>query len=301
MPELPEVEVVREGLAQFVEGRRIDAVRVLDARALKRHDGGPDDFVGSLVGRRCDEPRRRGKYLWIPLDGRDALIAHLGMSGQFRVDAPGAPLPRHARVVITMDDGTQLRFVDQRLFGSLAYCPGGAGLPEPIRHIALDPFDPHFRVEAVAGRLQAKHTTVKRALLDQTLVSGIGNIYADEALWLAHTNYEHPTSLLSPRRARAVLRRAADVMRRALAAGGTSFDALYVNVHGDSGYFARGLAVYGRDGQPCPRCGTAIVRQRFMNRSSYLCPRCQRLPRRLEQSEPARARASSSAHDAPER
>ncbi|MDN5962873.1 MAG: DNA-formamidopyrimidine glycosylase, partial [Propionibacterium sp.] len=157
MPELPEVEVVREGLAQFVEGRRIDAVRVLDARALKRHDGGPDDFVGSLVGRRCDEPRRRGKYLWIPLDGRDALIAHLGMSGQFRVDAPGAPLPQHARVVITMDDGTQLRFVDQRLFGSLAYCPGGAGLPEPIRHIALDPFDPHFRVEAVAGRLQAKH------------------------------------------------------------------------------------------------------------------------------------------------
>lgn len=278
MPELPEVEVVREGLVGLVTGKQIRTVQVLDPRSLKRHEGDTESFIAGLTGRHCGKPRRRGKYLWIPLDNQDALLAHLGMSGQFRSDSAGSPLQKHARIVITLDDGNQLRFIDQRLFGSLAICRDGAELPTPIRHIALDPFDPDYRLERTASALQARRTTIKRALLDQSLVSGIGNIYADEALWLARTHYDYPTQLLTTRRARSVLRSAKHVMTQALAAGGTSFDALYVNVSGRSGYFSRQLAVYGRQDEPCLRCATPITREHFMNRSSYLCPHCQAVP-----------------------
>lgn len=284
MPELPEVEVVRAGLARFVGGRRIVTARVLDPRTLRRGPLSAEAFTEALVDRLCGTPRRRGKYLWIPLDGTDALLAHLGMSGQFRIDDHritdrGAQPHRHARVVLGLDDGHQLAFIDQRLFGSLTICPGGAELPQPISHIAPDPFDPDYRLNDVAAHMRARHTTVKRSLLDQSMVSGIGNIYADEALWRARIHGDHPTELMSTRRARAVLRSAGEVMAEALHAGGTSFDSLYVHVNGDSGYFSRALSVYGREGEPCRRCGRSIVRESFMNRSSYFCPRCQRLPR----------------------
>ena len=278
MPELPEVEVVRAGLEPHLTGRRITQVTVLDERAVRRHEAGAADFVQRLTGLELDRPARRGKYLWFPTTSGDAILAHLGMSGQFRVGSPGDPPVRNTRVLLDLDDGTQVRFVDQRLFGGLSFSPGGARLPAEISHIALDPFDEHFDVPAVARAMQARRSTLKRALLDQTLVSGIGNIYADEALWRARCHYDFPTRALSTRRARAVLRAAQQVMTEALAAGGTSFDELYVQVNGNGGYFDRALAVYGRAGQPCPRCGTPIVRERFMNRSSYLCPRCQRLP-----------------------
>ncbi len=278
MPELPEVETVRAGLQAFVPGRTVVAVRVLDPRAVRRHPGGPAEFCRALEGQLLRTPRRRGKYLWIPTVRGDALLAHLGMSGQFRLDDPADPLECHARVLVDLDDGSELRFVDQRLFGGLVLSVGGATTPAEIAHIGLDPFDPDFDLAASAERMRARHSTVKRCLLDQTLVSGIGNIYADEALWLARTHYGHPSQALSTRRARGVLRATRTVMAAALAQGGTSFDALYVHVNGSSGYFSRELRVYGRAGQECPRCGATIVRESFMNRSSFLCPRCQRLP-----------------------
>ena len=280
MPELPEVETIRAGLAPLVRGRTLAQVRVLHPRPVRRHAGGPADFQTSLVGRTFAIPARRGKYLWLPFDDGDALLVHLGMSGQFRLSQKDDELARNTRVLFDFIDGNdQLRFIDQRMFGGLSVSGAGAELPAEVRHIALDPLDPSFDLSATVTRLQQKRSTVKRALLDQNLISGIGNIYADEALWRARTHYDHPTSSLSTRRARSLLRAVQQVFTEALVQGGTSFDSLYVNVNGRSGYFARSLAAYGQAGKPCPRCGTPIRRDHFMNRSSYLCPRCQRLPR----------------------
>jgi formamidopyrimidine-DNA glycosylase len=280
VPELPEVEVVRRGLAAGITGRRITAVEVLHPRPVRRHLLGADDFAASLTGRTFAEPRRRGKYLWLPLADGDAVLAHLGMSGQFRLDPADAPLVPNTRVLFRFADGDPgLRFVDQRMFGGLSLSPGGAELPDEVAHIGRDPFDPEFDLAEAVARLRAKRTGIKRALLDQQLVSGIGNIYADEALWAARLHYAWPTQALTRARAAAVLTAAAEVMGSALGHGGTSFDSLYVNVNGSSGYFERSLAVYGREGEPCPRCGTAIRREPFMNRSSFRCPRCQRAPR----------------------
>jgi formamidopyrimidine-DNA glycosylase len=280
MPELPEVETVRRGLAAGITGRRIASVEVLHPRPLRRHLPGVDDFQERLAGQTFAEPRRRGKYLWLPLADGDAVLAHLGMSGQFRLDPAAAPLVPNTRVLFTFADGDPgLRFVDQRMFGGLSLSPGGAELPAEVAHIGRDPFDPDFDLAASVARLRAKRTEIKRALLDQQLISGIGNIYADEALWAARMHYAWPTEALSRARATEVIRAATEVMHNALGHGGTSFDALYVQVNGSSGYFDRVLAAYGREGQPCPRCGTPIRREAFMNRSSYRCPRCQRAPR----------------------
>ncbi|WP_026926583.1 bifunctional DNA-formamidopyrimidine glycosylase/DNA-(apurinic or apyrimidinic site) lyase [Granulicoccus phenolivorans] len=280
MPELPEVEVVRRGLVPAVTGRTIAAVEVLHPRPVRRHLLGPEDFARTLIGRTFAEPRRRGKYLWLPLTDGDAILAHLGMSGQFRVDEPGTPDQRHTRVRFRFTDGgSEVRFVDQRMFGGLSLSPGGAELPTEIAHIARDPFDPEFDPEATGRALRRKHTGVKRALLDQTLIAGVGNIYADESLWLARLHYAKPADTLSRGQALGLLGAAQQVMSEALAVGGTSFDALYVNVNGSSGYFDRSLNAYGREDEPCPRCGTPIRREAFMNRSSFRCPRCQRAPR----------------------
>ncbi|MEO7587529.1 MAG: bifunctional DNA-formamidopyrimidine glycosylase/DNA-(apurinic or apyrimidinic site) lyase [Arachnia sp.] len=280
MPELPEVEVVRRGLAQHLTSRRIDRVRILHPRPVRSHPGGAEGMRGHLEGATVDAVRRRGKYLWFALDG-DALVVHLGMSGQFRFNDPQDELVRNTRVILDLDNGQQLRFVDQRMFGGLHWEPDAADCPVP--HIALDPFDDAYDEDAVGERMRTKRTTVKRALLDQRLVSGIGNIYADESLWRSKLHFDHPTQRLTPRRAHEVLHHARDVMAEALAQGGTSFDALYVNVNGESGYFSRTLDAYGREGLPCHRCATPMVRRQFANRSSFLCPRCQRLPRKVGQ------------------
>jgi formamidopyrimidine-DNA glycosylase len=298
MPELPEVEVVRRGLAEHVVGRRVSAVEVLHPRAVRRHLAGPVDVIGRLTGRTLTAVRRRGKYLWLELDSdtdpadgaADALLAHLGMSGQLLVSDPAAPPQKHLRVLLSFaDGGPQLRFVDQRTFGGMSVealvsppgsTAGAAGrVPEPIAHIARDPMDPAFDAAAVVAAVRARHTELKRALLDQSLVSGIGNIYADEALWRARLHGRRPTNTLTGKAGHAVLASAAEVMTEALDQGGTSFDALYVNVNGNSGYFERSLNVYGQEDRPCRRCGTAIRREPFMNRSSYFCPRCQPPPR----------------------
>ena len=284
MPELPEVEVVRAGLQAHVLGRTIAAVEVLHPRAVRRYVPGAEDFSARLGGTLIEAARRRGKYLWLELDAGEALLAHLGMSGQLRVQPADAPDEKHLRVRVRFTDGgSELRFVDQRTFGGFTIAEvvpaGGTVLPEPIAHIAADPMDPVFDPAEVVRALRSRRSEVKRALLDQTLVSGIGNIYADEALWRARVHGSHPTARISTAKARAVLRAASDVMAEALRAGGTSFDALYVNVNGQSGYFERSLDAYGRVGLPCRRCGTAIRRAEFTNRSSFFCPRCQRLPR----------------------
>ena len=230
MPELPEVEVVRQGLERHVAGRTVDKVSVLHPRAVRRHLAGVTDFTDALAGRTIAGARRRGKYLWLPI-GEDALLAHLGMSGQLLVGDPARPLSPHVRAVFTFtDNGPDLRFTDQRTFGHLLFVPGGADLPGPITHIAPDPLEPAFDEAGFALALRRRRTGIKRALLDQSLISGVGNIYADE-------------------------------------------------VNGESGYFDRSLAVYGQEGRPCPRCGTPVRRDPFMNRSAYTCPRCQPRPR----------------------
>ena len=280
MPELPEVEVVRRGLANTVTGRQISGVRVLHPRPVRRHLPGAADFELQVIGRTFAEPRRRGKYLWLPFTDGDAILAHLGMSGQFRLAEADVPLAPNTRILFAFADGEPgLRFVDQRMFGGLSVSPGGAELPPEIAHIGRDPFDPAFDLTDVVTRLRRRDSAIKRSLLDQQLVSGIGNIYADEALWAARVHYARPTKTMSRTQAAGVITAATEVMRRALGNGGTSFDALYVNVNGSSGYFDRSLAVYGREGLPCLRCGTPIRREPFMNRSSYRCPHCQRAPR----------------------
>jgi formamidopyrimidine-DNA glycosylase len=280
MPELPEVETVRLGLARWVTGRTIKAVQVFHPRAVRRHLAGDSDFAAVLAGRTVTDVRRRGKYLWLALDSGDAVIGHLGMSGQMLFVESATPPGPHLRIRFTFaDSGPELRFVDQRTFGGLAVSAGGAELPAEIAHIARDPFDPAFDAEAFVPALRSRRGAVKRALLDQTLVSGVGNIYADESLWRAKLHGERPSSGLTRPAARSLLRHVTDVLREALREGGTSFDALYVNVNGESGYFDRSLAVYGREGKPCRRCGSIIRREPFMNRSSYSCPRCQPRPR----------------------
>ncbi|MFE1549382.1 bifunctional DNA-formamidopyrimidine glycosylase/DNA-(apurinic or apyrimidinic site) lyase [Streptomyces sp. NPDC058718] len=283
MPELPEVEVVRRGLERWVAGRTVTEVEVLHPRAVRRHPAGGADFAARLKGQRFEVARRRGKYLWLPLaETGSSVLGHLGMSGQLLVQPEDAADEKHLRIRIRFDDraGTELRFVDQRTFGGLSlHEQTPDGLPDVIAHIARDPLDPDFDEDAFHRALRQRRTTVKRALLDQSLISGVGNIYADEALWRSKLHYERPTATLTRPRAAELLGHARDVMNEALAVGGTSFDSLYMNVNGESGYFDRSLDAYGREDEPCRRCGTPMRRRPWMNRSSYFCPRCQRPPR----------------------
>ena len=334
MPELPEVETVRRGLAGRVLGRPVAGVEVHHPRSVRRQPGGARELADRLAGQQFTAAVRRGKYLWLTLgEGPGAppdtaLVVHLGMSGQLLVQEPAgarrgpwtepataflaggerpadltATLPptivrdiplstAHLRVRIDLADGGQLWFVDQRTFGHVMAvdtvptddgAPGGLGsdapvVPTPVAHIARDLLDPALDRTALVRRTRARRTEIKRALLDQTLVSGVGNIYADEALWRARLHGTRRTDVLRPDRLRALFDAATDVMREALAVGGTSFDALYVDVDGAAGFFARSLAVYGRAGRPCPRCGAVVRREEFMNRGSFSCPRCQRRP-----------------------
>ncbi|QCH24778.1 bifunctional DNA-formamidopyrimidine glycosylase/DNA-(apurinic or apyrimidinic site) lyase [Mycobacteroides salmoniphilum] len=279
MPELPEVEVVRRGLHHHLVGKTIASASVHHDRAVRRQPGGAVELTGLLAGQQISGTGRRGKYLWLMLGEGQALVVHLGMSGQMLIGPISRP--QHLRIAATLDDGSVLSFVDQRTFGGWMVTDvvtvDGSELPEPVAHIARDPLDERFDVSAVVTRLRGKHTEIKRALLDQTVVSGVGNIYADEALWQARVHGRRLTDAMTRAKLTEVLDSAAGVMRLALAQGGTSFDDLYVNVNGESGYFERSLEAYGREGEPCRRCGRAMLREAFMNRSSYFCPSCQRL------------------------
>lgn len=283
LPELPEVEVVRRGLAEHVVGRTITGVRVHHPRAVRRHEQGAGDLTARLSGTRIAGTDRRGKYLWLVLDDDiTALVVHLGMSGQMLLGA--VPNVGHLRIAAMLDDGTELNFVDQRTFGGWQLAElvsvDGSRVPRPVAHIARDPLDPRFDRDGVVNVLRRKHSEIKRQLLGQTVVSGIGNIYADEALWRIGVNGARMAAKLTRRQLGEILDAAAEVMREALREGGTSFDSLYVNVNGQSGYFDRSLNVYGREGRNCRRCGAVIRREKFMNRSSFYCPACQPRPRR---------------------
>lgn len=284
MPELPEVEVVRAGLDRHLIGKVISSVSVLHPRAIRKHQAGSEDFAGRLTGRAIEAVRRRGKYLWLEFDDEQVLVGHLGMSGQLLLMPSEQAIEKHLRIRMAfVDSPIDLCFVDQRTFGGMYLDELSHDLanrcPSSISHIARDPFDSEFQLAVVVEQLGARDTEIKRLLLDQTVVSGIGNIYADESLWRARIHPCRLSSTLKESQRRLLLESAAAVMGEALQAGGTSFDDLYVNVNGESGYFERALAVYGRRGEPCPRCGTKIVREAFMNRSSHFCPACQRPPR----------------------
>ena len=286
MPELPEVETVRRGLAPYVTGRVITTVDVLHPRAIRKYAGGSAAFADAVRGHRIDAVSRRGKYLWFPLvDTDQAVIAHLGMSGQLLLEPPTTPDGAHLRVRIELQGADrQLRFVDQRTFGGfdlddLVADDAAGRIPASVAHIGRDYLDPSFDADKWSRSLRAKHTGLKRALLDQTLASGIGNIYADEALWRAELHWAAPTERLTRARTLDLLGHIQDVLAEACAQGGTSFDDLYVDVNGQSGWFERELHDYGRAGDPCDRCGTPLVREAWENRSSYRCPRCQRTPR----------------------
>lgn len=305
MPELPEVEVVRRGLEDWVVGRKIATTQVLDPRSLRRHPGGPADFIDTITGTTPLAAVRRGKFLWLPLQGLPvptAMVAHLGMSGQLLVEEHDAPDEKHLKVKFDLADTegkpAELRFIDQRIFGGVFLSrmrptgdggPGGMGsdsalIPEAAAHIARDVLDPSLVAEDLYRALRKRRIGIKRAILDQQVISGVGNIYADEALWSARLHSKRATDTIRRPEVELLFASLRDVMGRALEAGGTSFDALYVNVNGASGYFDRSLNAYGREGKECHRCREAgrvslIRRDPFMGRSSYSCPRCQPMPR----------------------
>lgn len=298
MPELPEVEVVRAGLEPIVTGATIASVTVFDERSLRRHDGPSEDFVHRLVGSTFGVPQRRGKFMWIPLlpvvepVETSALVTHLGMSGQVLLRPPGVD-DKLTRIRLELQHPVhgevRMNFVDQRIFGSMAIdelvavtdsgASHGQTVPTAVAHIARDPLDPLFDEKLFLDRLSRRGSGIKRALLDQGLISGIGNIYADESLWGARIHYEQLASTITRPRARLLLAEVRAVLHQALAEGGTSFDDQYKNVNGNSGYFEHSLKVYAQQGKPCPRCGRLVVREQFMNRGSHFCPHCQKLPK----------------------
>lgn len=285
MPELPEVEVVRRGLAKWVSGRTIDSATVHHPRAIRQHEGTKKDFVTRLTGRKVKSVSRRGKFMWFVLDDDNAVVTHLGMSGQVLMQAPDAAPEKHLRVRWTFrDDKRAMHFVDQRTFGGMAIEPlvsidYDEAVPRSVVHIARDPLEPHFDQDEVVSRMRKSSSAIKSVILNQNVISGIGNIYADESLWRAKINWTTPANRISASKLHDLVNHAREVMTQALAQGGTSFDSLYVNVNGESGYFSRELDVYGREDEPCNRCGRLIARQPFSGRSSFLCARCQPRPR----------------------
>jgi formamidopyrimidine-DNA glycosylase len=289
MPELPEVETVRAGLAEFITGATITDVEIFDARSLKRHRPGPNDFVATLVGSKITSVVRRGKFLWMPLNVSPlALVGHLGMSGQMLVRTPDFEPDKLTRVILhfTAVGGKkyQMRFVDQRIFGSLALDElistadeTGESIPTTAAHIARDPLDPYFDVSSVIAKLRKRTAGIKKILLDQQLMSGVGNIYADEALWRAKLHYDQPANSLSLSKTKELINHVTEILAAAVKVGGTSFDEQYKNVNGESGYFEISLNAYGMTGRPCNRCGKPIRRDSWMNRGSHFCPNCQKL------------------------
>ncbi|WP_112137774.1 bifunctional DNA-formamidopyrimidine glycosylase/DNA-(apurinic or apyrimidinic site) lyase [Glycomyces dulcitolivorans] len=276
MPELPEVETVRRGVDAAFRGGQISAVEVYNPRTVRRHATGIADFQASLKGLEITGTGRRGKFMWLSLDDGRALICHLGMSGQLHVVTDGREPHKHLRGRMTFTDERELWFIDQRTFGYWELSDMDGAVPKTVGHIAPDVFETAFDASASADRLLKRTIEVKKALLDQGWISGVGNIYADEALWRARLRGRRTGDSLSRRKALELLGHVEDVLTESLAVGGTSFDELYVDARGEAGYFARELAVYGRAGQPCKRCQTPIVREVIGDRSAHYCPKCQK-------------------------
>lgn len=316
MPELPEVETVRAGLAPALTNATVKSIEILDVRSLKRHLAGSSDFVSTLTGAKILAVVRRGKFLWMPLELADsaraaagdkklALVGHLGMSGQMFLRKKSDPEDKLTRVIISVETArgkeVEFRFIDQRIFGSLAIDelvetedgrPGGfsqtpaAGkwwqhlIPATAAHIARDPLDESFDAERVRAKFAKKRSGIKRVLLDQQVLSGVGNIYADEALWSTKLHYDQPADSISRATFELLIAEVRRILEAAVAEGGTSFDEQYKNVNGESGYFEVSLNAYGMTDRPCNRCGRPIKRDSWMNRGSHFCPSCQKLRKR---------------------
>jgi formamidopyrimidine-DNA glycosylase len=255
-------------------GKKIVEIQQLHPRALNPKSTASLEV---LAGARIADTHRRGKFLWLTLDRPFALVAHLGMSGQFLIDSTDQ---RHTRALITLRSGlkkSELHFNDQRTFGWLSVEEVKDGLPSSVQKIAPDPFSAEFNRDQVIAAIGRRSAAIKTIILNQNILSGIGNIYADESLWLAKIHPERPAHLLTKGEIGRVLDSAKEVMASALEVGGTSFDELYINVNGESGYFDISLNAYGQEGKPCPRCATPIKRIKFANRSSHFCPNCQKV------------------------
>ena len=276
MPELPEVETVRRGLQHLITGYTISSAQQLHPRALKSESIAP---LESLQGAKITGTNRRGKFMWLTLNRPYVLVAHLGMSGQFLIHQKDRPKATHVRAQFTLSKPLRTRelvFNDQRTFGWLSVEETANNVPTSAQHIAPDPFDPLFDKAATINNYRKRNIKIKTALLNQEIMSGVGNIYADETLWRAEIHPEISTADLSTKKISTIIDYATEVMQEAIEKGGTSFDDLYINVNGESGFFEQSLAAYGQEDEPCPRCGTPIKRITFGQRSSHFCPRCQR-------------------------
>jgi formamidopyrimidine-DNA glycosylase len=284
MPELPEVETVRRGLEETITGSKVRDVEIFDVRSIRRNFGPESSFKRELVGCRFDRFERRGKFLWMPLDEKTCLVTHLGMSGQVLVRTPGYPPDKCERLRISVErrkKNLEVRFIDQRLFGGmfideLVEIKSHQAVPKSASHIAPDPLEDQFDLDHVVQVMGKRSASIKSLLLNQEIISGIGNIYADETLWLSRVHYLTPGASLSKAKLTEVIYTTQKVLTQAVEQGGTSFDEQYKNVNGEGGYFSQSLNAYGRTGIPCSRCGTSIRREAWANRGSHFCPRCQR-------------------------
>lgn len=274
MPELPEVETVRRTLRTLVIGKTIAAVSVRLPRIIQRPE--PDQFGSALVGQTIREIGRRGKFLRIMLDDL-TLVSHLRMEGRYGVFSAAEPVEKHTHVIFHFTDGSELRYKDVRQFGTMHLFAKGEELSaKPLQGLGAEPLDPEFTPEVLRGLLRGRSGKIKPLLLNQTLVAGIGNIYADEALFRARLHPERTADSLSAREIRRLHEAIVATLREAVEAGGSSIKS-YVNGQGEMGMFQQQLLVYGRKDEPCPNCGKPIAKSVVGGRGTHVCPRCQPL------------------------
>ena len=278
--ELPEVEVMRRDLEKDVVGRRIKAAEVKSSRnamrVIRRH-AKRKDFTARLEGRKLTKVERRGKYVLLHLDSGDVWITHFGMSGQFQRGNGRVVLEPHTHVVVTFQQGGDLRFVDPRTFGEM-FVTGGdeLGKVKELQHIAIDPLDQVFTWPTFQYLLAERATKMKQLLMDQKFISGLGNIYSDEVLFAAGLRYDRVSNTLSSQEVRRLYRAIQETLQEAIKMRGTTLeDEAYVDLFGKPGEYQAELKVYGREGEPCRRCRTPIQTVKVSQRTSYFCPQCQ--------------------------
>ena len=276
MPELPEVEVIRRDLDREAVGRRIKEVEVRLPRIVRRHKN-KKDFIDALVGRKIVKVDRRGKYLLAHLDSSDVLVMHLGMSGRIERSTGRKAMEKHTHVVLRLQPGGDLRFIDIRTFGEMfvATSDGLEGVKE-LQHIALDPLGDAFTWQLFSELLVSRNVKLKSLLMDQKFISGLGNIYSDEVLWTAGLRHDRSSATLTSQEVRRLYRAMQEVLQEGIRHGGVTLeDETYRDLHGKAGEFQNHLKVYAQEGKPCRRCRTPVTRERWGNRSTYFCPQCQ--------------------------
>lgn len=271
MPELPEVETIRRGLDGQLKGRRIDGV---DWRPAKLRGGASPRPLEELEGQRVKALRRHGKFLLWDLSGGGTFLAHLGMTGKFLFAEPGAARRPHTHLTLVLDDDRELRFSDPRRFGLLKLFPEGAGIPD-LAHYGIDALDPAFTPAALGAMLRNSSAPLKAFLLDQAWIAGVGNIYACEALWRAGLSPKRKARTVPKAKVKPLHAGILGALRDSLAAGGSSFND-YVDAIGTEGSFMLEVAVFQREGAPCPRCGKPVRRIVQSGRSTFYCSSCQR-------------------------